>query len=105
MPFRLTNAHVLFMNLLNRVFNASLDQCVVVMIDYILVYSRSSEDHDKHHNNILQSFKEKNLYGKVSKWEFCFDEVSFLDMFYHVKVLRWILVTYKLWLIEEVPKL
>ena len=41
MPFRLTNAPAIFMDLMNRVFHDCLDRFVVIFIDDILVYSRS----------------------------------------------------------------
>jgi hypothetical protein len=43
MSFRLTNALTYFMYLMNKVFMEYLEKFVVVFIDYILVYSRSSE--------------------------------------------------------------
>ena len=48
MPFGLTNAPTAFMDMMNRVFSPFLDQFVVVLIDDILVYSRSQEDHAEH---------------------------------------------------------
>ncbi|WMV08301.1 hypothetical protein MTR67_001686 [Solanum verrucosum] len=78
MPFGLTNAPAVFMDLMNRVFKPYLDQFVVVFIDDILIFSRSSEDHDKHLRIILQILKEKELYAKLSKCEFWLDEVTFL---------------------------
>ena len=42
LPFGLTNAPALFMDLMNRVFQPYLDKFVVVFIDDILVYSNSS---------------------------------------------------------------
>ncbi|WMV29890.1 hypothetical protein MTR67_023275, partial [Solanum verrucosum] len=39
---------------------------------------RSSEDHDKHLQIILKILKEKELYSKFFKCEFCLDEVAFL---------------------------
>jgi hypothetical protein len=48
MSFGLTNAPTHFMYLMNLVFMPELDQFVVVFIDFILVYSKSSEEHEDH---------------------------------------------------------
>ena len=48
MPFRLTNALVAFMDLMNHVFRPYVDQFVVVFIDVVLVYSKDRENHDTH---------------------------------------------------------
>jgi hypothetical protein len=48
MSFGLTNALAYFMYMMNKVFMEYLDQFVVVLIDDILVYSRSEEDHEGH---------------------------------------------------------
>ena len=45
MPLGLMNAPTAFMDLMHRVFQPYLNQFVVVFIDYILIYSKSEEEH------------------------------------------------------------
>jgi hypothetical protein len=78
MSFRLTNAPAHFMYLMNSVFMPELDQFVVVFIDYILVYSKSSKEHEDHLQIVLQRLREHQLYAKFSKCEFWIKEVPFL---------------------------
>jgi hypothetical protein len=54
MSFGLTNAPTHFMYLMNSVFMLELDKFVVVFIDDILVYSKSTEDHEEHLRVVLQ---------------------------------------------------
>jgi hypothetical protein len=70
MSFGLTNAPAHFMYLMNSVFMSELDKFVVVFIDDILVYSKSTEDHEEHLRILLQRLRDHQLYGKFSKCEF-----------------------------------
>jgi hypothetical protein len=54
MSFRLMNASAHFMYLMNSVFMSELDQFVVVFINNILVYSKSTEEHEEHLQIVLQ---------------------------------------------------
>jgi hypothetical protein len=54
MSFGLSNAPAQFMYLMNSVFMPELDKFVVVFIDDILVYSKSTEDHEEHLRDVLQ---------------------------------------------------
>jgi len=60
MPFRLTNAYVIFINLINRVYRPYLDKYMVVFIDDILVYSDSQAEHEHQLRNVLQVLKKFN---------------------------------------------
>jgi hypothetical protein len=53
MSFRLMNAPTHFMYLMNSVFMPELDKFVVVFIDDILVYSKSTKDHEEHLRVVL----------------------------------------------------
>ena len=70
MPFGLINALAIFMALMNKIFAEYLDQFAVVVIDDILVYSKSIEEHEKHLRIALQLQRDNQLYAKLSKCEF-----------------------------------
>ncbi|GJU77632.1 putative reverse transcriptase domain-containing protein [Tanacetum coccineum] len=78
MSFGLTNAPVVFMDLMNRVCKPYLDKFVIVFIDDILVYSKDEEEHGKHLKTILELLKKERLYAKFSKCDFWLDSVQFL---------------------------
>jgi hypothetical protein len=48
MSFGLTNAMAHFMYLMNSLFMLELDKFVVVFINDILVYSKSTDEHEEH---------------------------------------------------------
>ncbi|GLT69310.1 hypothetical protein SLA2020_414690 [Shorea laevis] len=70
MSFGLTNAPIVFMNTMNRVFHDYLDQFVVVFIDDILIYSKSQEDHGVHLRKALEKLHREQLFTKLEKCEF-----------------------------------
>nr|GEU58409.1 putative reverse transcriptase domain-containing protein [Tanacetum cinerariifolium] len=78
MPFGLTHAPAVFMDLMNRVCKPYLDKFVIVFIDDILIYSRSEEEHEPHLKTILDLLKKEKLYTKFLKCEFWLKEVQFL---------------------------
>ncbi|GKC97965.1 putative reverse transcriptase domain-containing protein, partial [Tanacetum coccineum] len=61
MPFALTNAPAIFMDLMNRVCKPYLDKFVIVFIDDILVYSKDEEEQGKHLKIILELLKKERL--------------------------------------------
>jgi len=79
MSFRLTNVPAAFMGIMNIVFKLYLDMFVIVFINDILIYSGNEEDHASHLRVVLQTLRDRELYAKFSKCEFCLESVVFLD--------------------------
>ncbi|CAN6445407.1 unnamed protein product [Victoria cruziana] len=78
LPFGLTNAPAVFMDMMHRVFREYLDRFVIVFIDDILIYSSDMETHAQHLRVVLQTLRDHKLYGKLSKSNFWLEEVAFL---------------------------
>jgi hypothetical protein len=62
MSFGLTNLPGVFMDTMNRVFHNYLDQFIIVFIDDILIYSRTSEEHEEHLWKALEKLWREKLY-------------------------------------------
>jgi hypothetical protein len=58
MSFELTNAPEHFMYLMNSIFMEELDMFIVVFIDEILVYSKSTEEPEDHLRVMLQRLRD-----------------------------------------------
>ena len=77
-PFGLTNAPATFQSLMNDIFRDMLDECVVVYLDDILIYSKTLEEHREHPRKVLQRLHEHQLYVKTSKCKFFVDTIEYL---------------------------
>ncbi|KAI3810872.1 hypothetical protein L1987_20495 [Smallanthus sonchifolius] len=78
MPFGVTNAPAVFMDLMSRVCRPMLDKFVIVFIDDILVYSKNEEEHAQHLREVLSTSRKEKLYAKFSKCSFWLREFQFL---------------------------
>ena len=70
MSFGQTNALVVFMDMMNKVFHEYLDKFIVVFIDDFLIYSKTPKEHGEHQLKALERFRRKQLYAKLEKYKF-----------------------------------
>jgi hypothetical protein len=63
---------------MNSIFMLELDKFVMVFIDDIPIYLKSTEEHEEHRWIVLQRLREHQLYAKFSKCEFWIKKVPFL---------------------------
>ena len=89
MPFGLTSAPAMLMDLMNRVFRPYLDQYAGVFIDNILVYSSSYLEYEQHLKVVLQTVRENQLYAKLDKCDFS-SKNFFLSHIISVEGILWI---------------
>ncbi|XP_074277716.1 putative mitochondrial protein AtMg00860 [Silene latifolia] len=69
---------VLHMRLMAEVLRPCLGQFVVVYFDDILVYRSSREEHLMHLGVVFKLFREHKLFGKLEKYTFMVEEVTFV---------------------------
>ncbi|PHJ18537.1 rna-directed dna polymerase, partial [Cystoisospora suis] len=78
MPFGLAGAPSRFQSLMQNIFLEELDEFVIVYLDDVLVYSKTKEEHLQHLQRVFTKMREQRLYVKLSKCEFCQQQVQYL---------------------------
>jgi hypothetical protein len=64
---------------MNKVFMKYLDKFIIEIIDGILDYPKSKEEHEEHLHLVLQKLRHHRLYAKLRKCEFWMKQVAFLS--------------------------
>jgi hypothetical protein len=65
MPFGLTNALVSFKHMMNDIFKEFVDDFVVIYLDDILIFSKTSKEHENHVHLVFNKIWEKRLCVKL----------------------------------------
>ncbi|KAF8715262.1 hypothetical protein RHS03_00046, partial [Rhizoctonia solani] len=80
MTFGLTNAPAAFQHFMNKLFKDLLDECVIIYLDDILIYSKDDTTHTQHVHEVLQQLMENQLFCKASKCTFHVTSVEYLGI-------------------------
>ncbi|CAI7793814.1 unnamed protein product [Closterium sp. NIES-53] len=78
MPFGLCNAPATFQPEKNHILRPLLDECVVVYLDDILIFSKNMKVHVEHLQKVFKILRENKFYMKLSKSDFALKKVQFL---------------------------
>ncbi|KAF8694327.1 hypothetical protein RHS03_08208, partial [Rhizoctonia solani] len=80
MTFGLTNAPAAFQHFMNDLFKDLLDECVIIYLDDILIYSKDDASHTQHVHEVLKRLMENQLFCKASKCTFHVTSVEYLGI-------------------------
>jgi hypothetical protein len=61
MPFKLTNAPILYQSLINNILRKYLDDFIIAYLNDILIYSKTKEKHIKHVTTILKALEKADM--------------------------------------------
>ncbi|CAI7900231.1 unnamed protein product [Closterium sp. NIES-54] len=75
MPFRLCNAPATLQAEMNHILRPLLDECAVVYLDDILIYSKNMKEHVEHLQKVFEILWENKFYVNLSKSDFALKKV------------------------------
>ncbi|CAI7834906.1 unnamed protein product [Closterium sp. NIES-53] len=78
MPFGLCNVPATFQAEKYHIIWPLLDECVVVYLDDILIYSKNMKEHVEHLRKVFKIMRENKFYVKLSKSDCALKKVQFL---------------------------
>ncbi|CAI7829654.1 unnamed protein product [Closterium sp. NIES-54] len=78
MPFGLCNASATFRVKMNHILWPLLEECIVVYLDDILIYSKNMKEHVEHLQMVIEILWKNKFYVKLSKSDFALKKVQFL---------------------------
>ena len=77
-PMGATNAPAMFQRFMNEILKEYLDLMCVGILDDVIIYSESDEQHVHDVRNILEVLRQHRLYAKIQKCEFSKPSMTFV---------------------------
>ncbi|GJR96147.1 putative reverse transcriptase domain-containing protein [Tanacetum coccineum] len=77
-PYRISPVKCCMYGVDKSSFHKFLDKFVIMLIDDILIFSKSNEEHEDHLRTVIQILRQEKLYAKFSKCKFWLSKVVFL---------------------------
>jgi hypothetical protein len=78
LTFGLTNAPATFQSVMNDMLRPYIGKFIVVYLDNILIFSKTSKERLSHLGQVLQTLRENQFYANPKKCSFMKEEISFL---------------------------
>ena len=85
MSFELTNESVIFQIYINKALRELVNVIYVIYLNDILIFSEDSTEHRRHVQQVLERFKDFELYINLKKCEFNIEKVEFLSFIVFTK--------------------
>ena len=101
--FDLTNASITFQTYINKALKKFVDVIYAIYLDDILIFNKELIKHRRHVQQVLERFKNFELYVNLKKCKFNIEKIEFLSFIIFTKKIRmnskWI------WMIKKRSKL
>ena len=88
MPFDLTNAPATFQAYINKTLRGLVDIIYIIYLNDILIFNEDSTKHRHHVQQVLERFRDFELYVNLKKCEFDIEKVEFLGFIIFTKEVR-----------------
>ena len=88
MSFELTNASITFQTYMNKTPRKFVNVIHIIYLNNILIFNKDSTKHRRHMQQVLERFKDFELYVNLKECEFNIEKIEFLNFILFTKEIR-----------------